>query len=369
MAQNYFIQKKMALLKALSIKHQLNIQQVEKGLINSVDQLIQNQWNKINESVISNLNIPDTRSGKYTIQKNNWVNIPSNLVAQIKSGANNKNIFSLLGLYYEEWLEEQFSQTVAKTGNNAIDNVLNNFLQSFSQTGEKKSASSIRQYSNIRPDLATGIGQEDNQKVLRGEDGLAVELQIKFDIQSYREQNDLLNSKAIENDYNLLKEYIDSNMVGFSVKRWTDHEINRRKVLTSASGIQQIINQDFNFSQGKTWNALFAYRKMVWIISKYLLDILGPVNVAFITGVSFTWMSDFLADALLTMNIYSNKKCRNNEIFKPYINSGNIYVQHYKRSRKTALEQIKFSKNIYMSGKDKKGFWEAFQLNFGITKK
>jgi hypothetical protein len=44
---------------------------------------------------------------------------------------------------------------------------------------------------------------------------------------------------------------------------------------------------------------------MVNIISRFLLDILGPVNVAFITGKQFEWTSDFLSDALLTMHLYT----------------------------------------------------------------
>lgn len=373
MTQNYFIQKKMAMLRMLSIKRNLEIQQVEEGLVDAMNNLINSKWQEINESVLKNVQINGGISGQYVIkEKTDWINIPSDLVSIIKDKADkNGNIFSILGLYYEQWLKETFSTAVVNTSNSAINNVLNDFLKSFSQTGARKTTSSLRQYSDIRPDLAVGIANEtEKDGILYDSSGkLAVELQTKFNIQNYRQQKNLLTPEAIAEDTDILKEYIESGMFGFSVKRWTSQKSESRQ-LTSASGVQQIINTEYANSKNKTWNATFAYRKMVYIISKYLLDILGPVNVAFITGTSFIWTSDFLADALLTMNIYTKRMYANNEI-KPYIQSGNIYVQHYKRGRKTAMLETRFSKSKYMSGKNKKSkkAWETFQVNFAINKK
>lgn len=372
-AQNYYTQKKMFMLKMLCEKRELDIQEVENGLINSMNNLIQTQWQQINDTVLKNVKIGGGISGKYTIKENaNWVNIPSDLVNLIKNKSDkNGNIFSMLGLYYEQWLKEQLNNAIVNTGNNAINEVLNNFLAGFTQTGALKTSSAMRQYADIRPDLATGIGAEAGaDKILRDKNNnLSVELQTAFDIQSYREQNKLFTMEAIQNDENILREYIEGDMFGFSVKRWTS-EKSEGRMLTSASGIQAIINHEYELAGNKTWNAIFAYRKMVFIISRYLLDILGPVNIAFITGTSFTWASDFLADALLTMNIYSKKIYANNEV-KPYINSGNIYVQHYKRGRTAAMLATDFAKSNYMYGKNKKGdkTWEAFQLKFSINKK
>lgn len=373
MTQNYFIQKKMAMLRMLSIKRNLDIQEVENGLVNSMNNLINTEWQQINDSVLQNVKISGGISGQYTIKENvDWVNIPPELVSIIKNKVDkNGNIFSILGLYYEKWLKETLSTNIVNTSNSAINYILNDFLKSFSQTGSLKTASALRQYADIRPDLATGIAnQTGNDGILYDNSGkLAVELQTQFDIQNYRQQKGLLTPEAIAEDIDLLKEYIDSGMFGFSVKRWTS-EKSESRMLTSASGVQQIINAEYSSSGNKTWNAVFAYRKMIYIISKYLLDILGPVNVAFITGTSFIWTSDFLADALLTMNVYTKRMYANNEI-KPYIQSGNIYVQHYKRGRKTAMLETRFSNSKYMFGKNKFGkkTWEAFQLRFSINKK
>lgn len=373
MAQNYFIQKKMAMLRLLSIKRNFDIQKVEEGLVNAMNNLINTKWQELNDSVLRNVKVGGGKEGQYIIKENvDWINIPTELVSIIKDKADkNGNIFSLLGLYYEKWLKEAFSTNIVNTSDSAINDVLNNFLKSFSQTGSLKTTSALRHYADIRPDLATGVAnQVGSDGILYDKSGkLAVELQIQFDIQNYRQQKGLLSPEAIGEDKDILKDYIKSGMFGFSVKRWTS-EKSESRMLTSASGVQKIINAEYFNAGNKTWNAVFAYRKMVYIISKYLLDILGPVNIAFITGTSFTWTSDFLADALLTMNIYTKKMYANNEI-KPYIQSGNIYVQHYKRGRKAAILQKRFSKSQYEYGKNKSGkkTWEAFQVKFSINKK
>jgi hypothetical protein len=86
-----------------------------------------------------------------------------------------------------------------------------------------------------------------------------------------------------------------------------------------------MLNISYAASGADTWNALYAYRFMIHTVSRYLIDILGPINVAFITGSQFEWTNAFLTDALLSMNIYSDIVTEENEIH-PVIQSGNIYV-------------------------------------------
>jgi hypothetical protein len=92
-------------------------------------------------------------------------------------------------------------------------------------------------------------------------------------------------------------------MFGMSVKRWTSTEGGHK--LTQASGMAAKINATYEASLPKSWNFTYAYHTMLLIISRYLLDILGPTNVAYITGTGFTWANDFLSNALLSMNIYT----------------------------------------------------------------
>lgn len=368
-ARNYFVQKKIAMIKAIANKTKIDTVQVENGLVNSMNNLITNAWNKINEAVLNNVKIYGGQAARYKIKDNaDWTNIPQNLVDRIKNGVdNNGNIYSILGFYYEEYLEANIANTAYMVASSNINQILSEFLTQFSQTGALKSKSSIRGDGlSIRPDLAMGLGKETAEDgILYDKTGkLAAELQTTFNIQNYREAHNLNTVSAIEQDSNILKEYLDSGMFGFSVKRWTEGVGSQGKPLTSASGLKNIINQEFAKSEGRTWNATYAYRTMVNIVSQYLLDILGPVNVAFVTGKSFEWTCDFLVEALLTMNIYSKKIYKNYEV-QPYIQSGNIYVQNYKRGRAQAMQQISFAKGIDMSGKN----WNAYQLRFTIHEK
>ena len=363
-AQNYFVQKKMAYLKAMCNKANMEIEKVENALVSSMNNMIQTQWNAINDSVLSEVNIYNSRSGSYSLkngENGQWKRVPRWLREKIIQSAGNGNIFSILGFAYEDWLAQQLKKTTWMVGDENIKQLLHEFVSQFSKTGALKSNSSIRGNNlDIRPDLAVGIDKKTVADVNNKK--LKAELQTTFDIQNYRQDNNLLTPNTISQDTNLLKEYIDSNMFGLSVKRWTSTKSEPR-VLTSASGMQQMINNVYKQSGTSTWNALYAYRTMIHILSRFLLDILGPVNVAFITGTKFEWTSDFLSDALLTMNIYSNIMTDKYEIL-PYIQSGHIYVQHFKRGRQKALLQQDLSEKTKdkMTGKD----WEAYQLRFTI---
>lgn len=362
-AQSYFVQKKMAFLKAMCNKANVEIEQVENALVSSMNSLITDKWNKINNSVLQqNVIVNNSRSGSYTIKENaQWKNIPDWLRKRIIENSKNGNIFSILGFAYEDWLETHLKQAASKVEDANINKLISDMLKQFKKTGSLKSNSSIRGDNlDIRPDLAIGIDKRTVADVNNKD--LKAELQTTFDIENYRKDHGLLTPEAIQNDTNMLRSYIDSNMFGLSVKRWTSSKSEPR-VLTSASGMQQMVNKTYEQSGDHTWNALYAYRTMVHILSKFLLDILGPVNVAFITGTEFEWTSDFLSDALLTMNIYSPIMTDKYEIL-PKIQSGHIYVQHFKRGRKLALMQQQLSKATKqeMHGKG----WDAYQLRFKI---
>ncbi len=369
-AQSYFVQKKMAFLKAICNNANIEIEKVEQGLITSMNKLIQQVWDKtVNQVVLNNIDILNKKSGKYIVHNvtsSNWNSIPKELRDKIINGSGtNNNIYSMLGFAYEDWLENALKDNMQKSGDKTVDALLKKFLSKFIKTGKVTSPSALRADTAIRSDLATGI----NEDTAADKNGLKAELQVAFDIENYRKANGLIKPELITNDINILQEYINSDMFGFSVKRWTTSLYSQQKELTQSSGIKQLITNTFKKSGSHTWNAVYAYRTMVNIISRFLLDILGPVNVAFITGKQFEWTSDFLSDALLTMHLYTQTYVFKDDKYeiKPYVNSNNIYVQRYKRGRKQALLQQGLSSTPFeeMSGKD----WHAYQFNFSIQQK
>lgn len=367
-AQNYYIQKKVQFLKMLANKVNMEEREIEEKLVESMNLLITEQWQKINEQVLANVDVYQTRSGSYNIKENvNWVNIPETLRERILEQAPKKgNIYSILGLYYEEWLEESFKRTAEATASSAYQSILSQFLSSFNQTGAIKSDSSIRGNNlSIRPDL--GMNIDETGKDI--ETGLTAELQTVFNIESNRLANSSNLNMETEDTQRIMK-YLQSNMFGFSVKRWVSASTATQRVLTSASGIQRMINNKYKSGQqGKTWNVNYAYRTMLHIISQYLLDILGPVNIAYITGVEFMWADEFLADSLLTMNIYSKLKPTYSEVLEPYISSNHIYIQHFVRGRQFAIQNRTYTKAAELKGKDNGNKWNAYQLRFAIKEK
>ena len=369
--QAYFIQKQLAFCRLIANKEEDKDNKIEEAMKTAMNNLIVNEWQKINDQIVKqNLNIYGGQAAKYTIKETaDWTNIPEWLKERILNNPNGtNNIFSLLGLAYEEWLHNAMQSSRQWVEDETINGLLANFFKSVSQTGAYKSNSSIRiDNMDIRPDLASGIGEKRDGVYYDKNGDVAVELQTTFNIESYRKQHGMYSAKSIAaGSREMLKQYIESPMVGFSVKRWTSDTSEARK-LTSASGMKQMVNNMFDQSHGKTWNAIYAYRSMVRLLSQYLIDILGPVNIAFITGHSFEWTSEFLSDALLTMNIYT-KELLDNEEIHPYVQSSNIYVQHYKRGRKQALEAQTFNKDKNLEKMSGKG-WEAYQLSFKIDQR
>ena len=60
----------MAFLKAMCNKANVEIEQVENALVSSMNSLIIDKWNKINNSVLQqNVIVNNSRSGSYTIKE------------------------------------------------------------------------------------------------------------------------------------------------------------------------------------------------------------------------------------------------------------------------------------------------------------
>lgn len=352
-AQNYYFQKKMAFLRMAAMRADMEIQQVETNITRGMDDLIQQTWARINDTILENLDIGS--GGKYKIsgtfqknvEENQEIEIPSWLIDRIKNGMDSKNIFSELGFAYEEFLEEALQEKAVSVGSAGLNDV----LALFTNTGDFTANSSVRMNNTfIRPDLATNLTRETAQKA---------ELSVLFDISKY---HNIMSGKAqdLEQYPKLLLEYLKSDVFGISVKRWTN--TTGVKKLTSASGIQQMINQEYQAALPHSWNFIYAYHTMLAIISRFLIDILGPVNIAYITGTGFEWATDFLSNALLFMNLYTEKQYKNNE-GRPYIASGNIYINNYAQGRSAAMLATKYIGQKRVHGKG----WHAYQLRFKIN--
>ena len=348
--QNYYFQKKMMFLRFAAKKENESIEKIEDELVNSMDNLIQQVWGQINDSILGALDIG--ANGKYNFKQGinqfDTVIISKYIIKRLETSlCTTKNIYSELGFAYEEFLEQAMhglASSVASAG-------LADILSGFTQTGGFKANSSIRaDMKDIRPDLGYGITKQNAEEA---------ELQVLFDVSNYYDKMSA-NEKDLENYPEQLLKYLQSDMFGMSVKRWTSTEGGHK--LTQASGMAAKINATYEASLPKSWNFTYAYHTMLLIISRYLLDILGPTNVAYITGTGFTWANDFLSNALLSMNIYTQKKYKNNE-GRPYIASGNIYINNYAQGRMNTMASAQYTKQTFVKGNN----WNAYKLNFKIS--
>ena len=332
-AARYYAQKKMNFLKLAKLKEKKLEEEEEKNFFENLSKaiplVIQNiiikSWQKIYQDVIGALEISGREEGfKYKIANpynfTRMSSIPEEIKEKIIKGEEKANLYSLLGFEYEKFLEDKIKEVAIELGEGKVEEIFNEFRSS----GASKSVSALRtNYVDIRSDLAMNIQEKAGEdKILRDKsNNLPVELQQEFDITKYRTSNK-------EKDFTdtVLNDYLKSNMFGLSVKLW-----NKRVGLqeyTQSASLQQKINNVYN--NRNTWNRTYAVYKANEMVSKYLIDIIGPINIAVITGQEFTWMDEFINNNLFSMNVYAKegKEYKNNEI-KPEIKDNKIYVRKY----------------------------------------
>jgi hypothetical protein len=75
-----------------------------------------------------------------------------------------------------------------------------------------------------------------------------------------------------------------------------------------------MINAQLN--NGKPWEEDYAHAYVMYQVSKYLFGLLGPMNIAMITGDKWTWMDEWLDSHRLTYNLSS--KPTDNDISRAF---------------------------------------------------
>lgn len=371
-AMRYYEQKQAKFLQYAAAKAEMESEQVMQTLEDLMRQLIENEWSQLAQTAQRMVNIDD--SGKYIfkpVRDRQNLRVPRALFDKLRNGVNNKNFWSEMGFYYEEWLEERLGNLT----NYKINEGFAELLKTFGMSGDIKSDSSIRAKNReIRADLAGGIGinvrTEINAQGKRSTIAYAsgtnvpVELQVAFDIQDNRLQGEITDNET-------LKQYLDTNLFGFSLKRWDQDLYSTEKHITSASGLQRMVNSQFEQSGDRTWNAVYAYRTMINIVSRFLIDILGPINIALITGTNFIWTSELLSDTLFYMHLYSRTSAyvgfgqnRALQEIKPYIASSNVYIKRLIYGRMQALANSQLDYQRRYSGTNNDG---TSYVGYGLT--
>lgn len=219
----------------------------------------------------------------------------------------------MLGKAFEPFLEQeitkskviqQMQQYAAQNSSYLIGQLTGNLTSKSALMGANR-PTSIRPDALISFNMSLFLNKTENQILTTGAPPRAVELQSRLDLsQISLEYNTVYNRQVSK----LLINYLNSNTYGFSLKYWSNES---GKTFAKAKGIQQELNRIFRYRQSPygihSWETKYAEAYSNWEISKNLINIIGPYNVALISGAQFEWMSDFLQSHLLRLSFQHRK--------------------------------------------------------------
>lgn len=342
-AMRYYAQKKAMFLKQGALKQQRDdkifLDKYAESIVDAVDKIINKNWQKVEREIKNFISIGDYHTGsKYVVTDQKGLTaspiIPDWLKQKIltKSGTN-ENYYSLMGFNFETYSADMMN----KVGKELVQNGLIDIMSAFKETGAKKTKSGLREgFLNIRADLAVGIEDAAGaDQVLREKGGpLAVELETIFSI-----EDNLKNAHKTLDDNETIKKYLTSGMFGLSLKNWA--KTSRPKEYTSSVKLKDMIDNEFSRSKRKTWDITYATQMVNKVVSNYLLDIIGPINIAVLTKTDLIWMDDFIGSHLFYMDI----KAKNNKIYeskkgfteiKPAVLNNSVMVRNYTMSKAIA---------------------------------
>lgn len=242
--------------------------------------------------------------------------------------------FSKLGFVFEEWLQTHGLQKVIEKGSK-FGSAHADQLVSTIHTGAMKSvASAVKGNQYIRPDMMialSGVTFEagDDQVLRESSTGIPVEMQgeiiVDYDyiVPSFDD--------IIENS-NYLQRFLDGNFYGFSAKLWSKSD---NKGFMSSSVLRDKLNSVFNQtdSAGRRhyWQIDYTSEYVAYELSKNILHIVGPTDIAMLTGAGVTWMDDFLSAHIFYMRVQVENYIQAKEEGRilPQITDSEIYLRNY----------------------------------------
>jgi len=76
------------------------------------------------------------------------------------------------------------------------------------------------------------------------------------------------------------------------------------------------------------WERDYTNEYVAYFLSHNIFDIIGPTNIAMLTGGGVIWMDEFLASRIFYMRVQIERRLRGNRIF-PGITDPSIYIRNY----------------------------------------
>ena len=263
-------------------------------------------------------------------------------------GYTKQGVGALIGNTFESYstkalqgTNEEFKDAVSGAASQLADIVVDDLINNLNVVGTgniKGRAATVKGVKNIRPDIGLNFSDEQLQ-------GYNVELEGWLNLSNI----DALKMEVLQ-DHELLKNFLQSNAYGLSVKVWS--QANNKEFAQSSTLQEMINNQLITYSQygnRTTWEGQYTMDFVNLQVSKYLINIISPTNVAIVTSSGFTWMNDFLANKLFTMQVQLgtiniSHRGPDGEGF-PQVISSSIMIKQF------ANAEMRFNYNVRMNKK------------------
>lgn len=306
-AKEYYHQKKEAFKQFVAKDNEAFLDELVKYINVKIGEFDQN----ITQAVFAGLSGNDwsqnistiTQMAEKKLQETNYSIVWENLYKKLANNKikNRQSLAAALGVEFEKFLAdslvpEEFTKNIEGITNDLVDSL----LAGFSQTGAIRSkGATVRGKKDIRPDMGFNIaGGGYRHKIAQLPNStLSVELQALIDLSQLSSKN-IINGTKEGNA--ILKQYLEADSYGFSVKVWKD---SNAKVFANSSVLKDQFQKVFNSSGNKTWSSIYASAYVVYQLSRYLINIINPLNIAMITGSQLIWMDDFIDRHLFYMDV------------------------------------------------------------------
>lgn len=302
-AKEYYKQRRDMLNKLF----EKDKQEYFEAIIEYINVKIEEYQNNVVKKVFEELSRSDDHKYYYngTVEKLEDMSFEvRNIIEKIGSvGMYQRNISSLLGNQFEDFMAQALGiDELSKVVPNEAIGVIESLVEGFAKKGGITStAATVSGKKNIRPDLGLNmqIQYDKDNKIAKTDDGnLNVEFNALVDL-------DELDLTDISLTNEILKRYLSTNSFGFSMKLWKD---GNNKEFTQSSVLQKMINTQLEAPVGEggerlSWETNYTEAFVVYQLSKYLLNIIGPMNVGLISGDKYIWMDEFLSQRIFYMTV------------------------------------------------------------------
>lgn len=304
LARSYYTAKRKQLEKLYESKMLSSLSDLEVY----ISQAVEEYHNKIIKQVYDHIDIKQGKVVNVTLPDvSTSVDVISILEKIAASVANGKmitrqNVGALLGNTFETFITEalstdEFIEAASGVAGELADRVVNTLASGLNvtHTGQIKAKSAVTAgIKNIRPDIGLGFSESQIQ-------GAGVELENWLDIEDLTlSAQDALQSK------NILKTFLESEAFGLSLKIWNADNSNTKK-FSDSSTLQAKINEELitinKHGNRTTWESFYTMDYVNYQVSKYLINIISPLNVAVVSGSGLIWMDDFLANRMFYMQV------------------------------------------------------------------